>query len=430
MSVFDELSARGASSRQRAAVVAILCSVGAVSILCHAAYFLRFKDFQVRDSASYIAPAASFIRGDGFLNPAGQPDTRRTPGYPLVIAAFLRTGSELQYLIVFQHAIAVLLAIGVAAFTLRLTGRGLDAVVAGTALSLDPATLNAANSVLTETLFAGALALVCYALWTLSLGTRGARFVTSVGFIAGTTTLIRPIALLFVVPAAVFVLLAQHRRPIRTALTFVLAFSLVPLAWAGRNYRETGYFSVSSISGLTMVLRGAGTLAIDDVGDFDTNYLARRTQLEGEACDEIRRQEQLECANASVATRAAYLGRRGQEVVVSHPTAYARVVLRGAAMMMFGGDAVHVEQLVGRWATPILIGYGAVTLLLALVGVVRLRTLDRAFFYLACLTIGYFVVVSAGPEAYSRHRVPIEPLYAVLIGIGAGTSVALSQRRR
>jgi hypothetical protein len=36
----------------------------------------------------------------------------------------------------------------------------------------------------------------------------------------------------------------------------------------------------------------------------------------------------------------------------------------------------------------------------------------------AVLLILYFVVLSSGPEAYPRFRVPIEPLLAMLAGVG------------
>jgi hypothetical protein len=41
------------------------------------------------------------------------------------------------------------------------------------------------------------------------------------------------------------------------------------------------------------------------------------------------------------------------------------------------------------------------------------------------LTVLYFVVMSLGAEAYSRFRVPILPLYAMLAGGGAA---ALARR--
>src|SRR5262245_7800172 len=132
---------------ERATLVLILCIISALGTISHSAYYLRFRDFYVRDSSSYITPAASFVRGDGFLNATDQTDTRRTPGYPLLIALFLRGGGDLKYLIVLQHAMAVALAIGVTAFTWRMTGRWFDSAVAGTVLNLDLATLNAANSI-------------------------------------------------------------------------------------------------------------------------------------------------------------------------------------------------------------------------------------------------------------------------------------------
>ena len=45
-------------------------------------------------------------------------------------------------------------------------------------------------------------------------------------------------------------------------------------------------------------------------------------------------------------------------------------------------------------------------------------------------TIGYFFVISAGAEAYSRFKVPVMPMYALLIGGGAAGTLQRIQRFR
>jgi hypothetical protein len=75
----------------------------------------------------------------------------------------------------------------------------------------------------------------------------------------------------------------------------------------------------------------------------------------------------------------------------------------------------------------ILIGYGVTLLLLAGIGAAAWWRRNPRFFFLAAVVIGYFLFISAGAGSYSRMRVPIMPLYSMLIASG---SVSLFGRFR
>jgi len=60
----------------------------------------------------------------------------------------------------------------------------------------------------------------------------------------------------------------------------------------------------------------------------------------------------------------------------------------------------------------------------SLTGTVRIDD----FFWLASLTIAYFIVISSGGDGQSRLRVPIMPMYAMLIA--GGVAVVLSRLSR
>jgi len=57
--------------------------------------------------------------------------------------------------------------------------------------------------------------------------------------------------------------------------------------------------------------------------------------------------------------------------------------------------------------------------LLAIAGCWYWYRRDRNLFYVLALTVAYFFAVSAGAEAYSRFRVPVMPMYALLAAGGA-----------
>jgi len=192
--------------------------------------------------------------------------------------------------------------------------------------------------------------------------------------------------------------------------------------WAARNYYETGYFTVSSISGFEMLsMRAAGVLAIDDPGDFYANLNKRGAQLQTLACEDLKRIQGKECSELSPPQLSEYYFRLGRRIVLEHPIAYAKLALRGTAVMMLGGGADRLWKITGippSTAGRILWIYILPGLSLAIVGVFRLWSQNRQFFYLTCLVIIYFVVLSSGAEAYSRYRVPIMPIYTVSIAVG------------
>ena len=76
-----------------------LAIVVAVAFIANFIYlFFSSSDFYFPDSFTYLAPAKSLLAGSGFLSPLGNPDTIRTPGYPLLLAAFgARTPLETRY---------------------------------------------------------------------------------------------------------------------------------------------------------------------------------------------------------------------------------------------------------------------------------------------------------------------------------------------
>ena len=54
-----------------------------------------------------------------------------------------------------------------------------------------------------------------------------------------------------------------------------------------------------------------------------------------------------------------------------------------------------------------------------MIGAIYWWRIDRAAAAIAVLVIAYMIGMSLGAEAYSRFRVPVLPLYAMLAGGGA-----------
>jgi hypothetical protein len=409
------------------AIPGILVCITILAVLTGSLYFWRFGAIYESDSSTYIIPAANLLAGHGFTDARGNPETLRPPGYPLIILPFLRAGLDLKYLVLAQHLLRVLLILATTAFAFRLTRERMTALLVGVLLCIDTPLLASANSVLTELCFTVVLGIALALLWAGSRDTR--KSVAScglAGLLAGAAVLIRPIGLFLFVAIAVYLFFAYGRFKWRAISVFVLAFLCLPIAWAARNRNETGFFTVSSISGLSMLqYRAAGILALNDHGDLEVQRAKHAKELEGEACRQFKRDYGRDCSQLSAPERSEYFSQFGRKFVLQHKVAYLKLAVRGAAMMMLTANLVPLTGIKGLGVI-----FTLPALVFALVGLKPCWTSYRSFFWLAVLVIAYFVAVSAGAEAYSRFRVPIVPLYCILSAMGLNYALTRFSRAK
>jgi hypothetical protein len=407
-------------------LIRILGFTLALALATSCLYFRAFKDFYTADSQGYITPASSLLEGKGFADAAGDPDTLRTPGYPLLIVPFIWGHVGIQYLILLQHLLRVAVILATCIFAWWLTGSRRQAFLAALAMCLDLPFLRYTNYIMTETLFTVVLSAVLLLLWLESKDMQrpGLRCVAT-GFLAGALVLIRPIALFFFVPVAAYLLLTRKSHKLRAAVVFVAAFACTPMLWAARNYHGTGYFTVSSISGYSVQFRGAGVLAINDPGDFYSNLDKRSIELAELTCRDWQSRYGRSCAQMSVPEKSKVYASYGSKIIFQHPLAYAKVVARGLGVTMLAGSPASLSKLTGmsfNLASRVLLFYTLPAFSFSIVGLWAFWRSHRPFFWLALFTCMYFVGIAAGPESFARFRVPIMPVYAVLIasGIDAG----------
>src|ERR1700750_931272 len=73
-------------------------------------YAFTLPDYLFPDSITYLVPARNLLRGLGFVDAAGMAETLRTPGYPLLLAAF---GGRIVWVVIAQHLLNVAIAVAV-----------------------------------------------------------------------------------------------------------------------------------------------------------------------------------------------------------------------------------------------------------------------------------------------------------------------------
>jgi 4-amino-4-deoxy-L-arabinose transferase-like glycosyltransferase len=366
------------------------------------------------DSAEYVRLARNLAAGHGFSQSAAapyDPDVRRTPVYPAVLATvFLLPGAGTRTAAVAGLAISVLTVLATFRFARALAGPA--AAWAAALLAFDLTSAAYAGQVLTEPLFTLLLVLSCLPLVETLQDDAPAHAAVSAGALSGLAALCRPIAIL------AFAALAPACR-LRSATTAgaLRLFAIVALAavalttgWTMRNYRATGTATVSSVAATNMYFHRAAY-----VEAFLQN---RRVE---DLRDEWQRDFDARSSSWTESERVRWMNDHGRGLVMHHPFVYGWVALRSAARMLTP-DHIVVSALTGGYGSTafrVLRTAGWIQLALvyamAAAGAFRLWRLSAVRATVVAAPIVYFLVIG-GPEMYPRFRVPIMPFICVFAG--------------
>ena len=395
------------------------------------------------DSPSYeMSAVALLVNGRFWTAPgSGEPQIHRTPGYPALIAAsYALFGRNPTVVIAIQLLMNCVMLVLVG----RIAGR--VGVAAGWAavlvLGLDVAFFASAQYLLTETFFT--LQLVLFVMLRIEMRrptiTRSLHLVlaTVAGVLLATMGLTRPIAYYLPALVAILMVFVARRDGLATRLACMSGVLLLLPAvvilgmWQVRNVRVSGSAEFSQIKNVNLLMyRAAGVVALRDGISLEAARHRLQRELE-------RQYPDLDGARLLDAA-----GVEARRILRAEPLLAARTVAEGFAKMMFvpgenallhllgvnqptgpAGDLMRLgfssfvqKWVVGRSGEFLLFAFAllhlAVMYGLAVIGLWRLP--PQA---MAVLLILYLVVLSSGPEAYPRFRVPIAPLLAMLAGVG------------
>ncbi len=400
----------------------------------HFFYFLVDPEHIAPDTPSYLGPAYSILEGRGFLGSGGLPETMRTPGYPLFLATCMLLGMETSGVGILQHLLLAALAFGIY-YLARTIGapKGL-AFLANILYGIDFPSLQAANRVLTEVLFTLILFFVGWVAvrWTkegCDVRPAGAALA---GFLGGLSALVRPISVFYILPLGVVLWLSAKEKRIVNLVVLTICFSVLPLAWALRNQKEAGLFSLSSITGESLLFwRAAGALAMGERGDFDTMRAFHAKRLRNIALERLADSSPGRTDPTPHAKKAEVYSNLAKEILLGHLWNTLMLTIRGVGAAIFGGGGVPISRLTGLPYNSAKIAGSVWSVVCFLCFVIGIRTLWKENWrtgLLLLVTIGYFVLIPAGGEGYSRFRVPVVPFYVVGIAFGIGKIIPSLRR--
>jgi 4-amino-4-deoxy-L-arabinose transferase-like glycosyltransferase len=210
------------------------------------------------DGASYIAPAQSLIRHQGFLDWQGKPEVTRTPGYPSFLAVLmLLVGQDLRKVLIAQ-AVVLSFQVVVLYWLAKRIVPAATAFIAGLLAAFSPWGAVHAGLPMTEGLFLLLLALIFFAMkLTTETHNKTALVIggISIGLFTAAAVLVRPVwPLILLSGGTLFLLYGPTRKGVWVLLFTTLVFAATPvLFWKARN-QVRGFDGLSDIAGKCALL--------------------------------------------------------------------------------------------------------------------------------------------------------------------------------
>jgi hypothetical protein len=203
--------------------------------------------FVTPDSDDYLRPGLLLATGRGF-----EPELRRTPLYPLFLAAVLAASPSLSAIAVVQHALGVL-TVGVTYALGRATFGPIAGFAAGAAIAVSGPQLINEHYVMSEALFT-LMATVSLAVTCLAVRSHSGPVATIAGVAAGLAGLTRPIGLLFV-GIALLAMAAVGPRRAQQVMWCALGVALALGPWSVRNLVVHGSIGADGALGQALIGR-------------------------------------------------------------------------------------------------------------------------------------------------------------------------------
>jgi 4-amino-4-deoxy-L-arabinose transferase-like glycosyltransferase len=427
----------------RLLLVILLLSV--VSKLALSALVMTYHPngvFESSDSVEYHQLALNLLQyGEFSRSPEApyEPEIIRTPAYPMLLAGLYGIFGVHPAIIVFvQIALSVMTVfIGFRIATVLLHEQA--GLLTALLLAADPVSAYYSQVLLTETVFTTTISLGLLLFLHALVEPCRWRWSVGVGICLALSTYLRPTSyyLGFMLPF-IFFLMARPaigwQRAAKPAFVFLFLYVTLVGGWQLHNYMQTGSTEFSQTKNQYLFIAKAAAI------------IAARDNLSLENAQQHLAAEHFQSIppDLRTSTQARLFESQGEyavAIIMEHPGLFLWTSLRGMLASLFGpsnlshlfgldnvalrssllrGDfsgfsPSHWTMAFGSWA------YGIGFLIILYIGILLLFV--RGEFYsqgmaLLIFTVLYVLVLSSGPEAYSRFRMPIMPALCVMATAG------------
>ncbi len=433
-------------------IQSILIIALAVRILLFSGILLNNPDgFFTRDSYDYNQIADNIVHHASFSqnsSPPLLPDHSRTTLYPIYISLFKWVGLGPSSMIFFQILLSVATTLFVILITYKLVDNWNSALFAGGIIALDFPSIALSNVLLTEAIFTFLLTLSIFCLVLYFKNDSKFQLLFSFSALLGLTILYRPISVflpIFIIPLF-FVFLGFKKLKILHSLSIVILTSFLVISpWMYRNQVVFGSPVISTIGYNNLLYyRAAGVISIKE-------SISRPNVVE-KLKEKTRAEFNGDIEKDSIGLKK-YEARMGSSIILHNLPLYIRNHVISVFNMLFRPIRSTFDLQLGfvesgtsltEWGeeyessifsrffkqtsplTVFLVVIQLPLLLILWVGFiygmiyffVKKKTLP---FSLLLILVLYFCIMSGGPEAWARFRVPIVPFLSIGCGIGLAT---------
>lgn len=352
---------------------------------------IGYHDDGAYDDGMFLDMARAFVSG-------GHLYETRAPGYPLFLAPFLTLGG---------HTLAkfaqLLVAAALAPLTYRLAlalrrERG-EALIAGGLVALSPMLIYFSARFMSESWFV-ALSTSFLLAWLYAWQSGSARAAALAGVLGGAATLARGVILPFGGVLALVALLRRKEQPRWIALVALcgLAWAGVVAPWTARNWRAYGRFVPVSVQGGWNFYEGL-TVDPDEIRYKRADAMGAEARALGIAGDPF--------------AMDAHFGAKAKAWIRENPGAFLRLCLtKFVRFWRLAPEPPHGR--VVRW------GAGLFSIILlggALLGL-RAGVLSAPGAWFPAAFIVHLALLHSVFASNLRYRLPLEPIFAVLAGVG------------
>ncbi|MBI1883481.1 MAG: glycosyltransferase family 39 protein [Chlamydiae bacterium] len=415
--------------------------LGVISLL----FTHDFSVFHSPDSVTYLLPAQAML-SLGAFSTHGISEIVRTPGYPLFLDMGLKIGRWEIVTITLQILLSCATVFLIFKLAMLLFENVRVALISAFLYALEPLSVLYSVKIMPETLFTFFLMSFVYFLVRF-LKKESMRDLCFSALSLATATYVKPISyfLIFLTTFALGIWGIQYikRRFLRVVLFFAIAFIPVVL-WQMRNLKETGYSGFSAVFDKTFYFYHVASLeAQTQKIPFD-----RAREILGFGGWEKYNKKHPEQLSWTQGQKFKWMRKESFRILKKYFTSYRWIYTQGVLRVLLDPCAVEYLRLLGKYPRrggllKQILDQGVIKILkqllkkkpmlfwsyflmgivlifyfiLASLGIFSYRE-SKFILFLTTALMGYFILISGGPQGLARFRHPVMPLISLWGGYG------------